>query len=202
MTDVADLVRRHLTEHFAAAGVPDEPDAASVTFLGSEPIEVLRYRPDADGVVHYVSVGCAKHPMADPSEIIADPVRGPRAEVVLGVRDIGPADGIARSLAVLAAAPGVDGVVLAPDALIDFGSPLWQGARGPVPFTAVLLSESTIADLELPAPAEPVRFLTATPITPTEGAWVRIKGPDALRQAWIDDGVDMLDPNRRASQPS
>lgn len=202
MTDIADRVRRHLKEHFAASGVSDEPDAASITFLGSEPIDVLRFRPDADGVVHYVSVGCAKHPMADPAEIIADPVRGPRAEVVLALRDTGPAHGLARSLAVVAASPGVDGVVLAADALIDFGEPLWQGPRGPVPFTAVLLGDSTIADLELPAPAEPVRFLTATPITPTEGAWVRIKGPEALRQAWVDDGVDVLDPNRRAAEPS
>lgn len=179
-----------------------DPDAASVTFLGSEPIEVLRFAPAADGVVHYVSVGCSKHPMADPTEIVADPVRGPRAEVVLALRSTEPATGLARSLAVLAAAPAVDGMVLGPDALVDFSAPMWQREHGPVPFTAVLLGESEITELALEPPREPVRFLTATPITATEAAWVRIKGPEALRQAWRDDHVDVLDPNRRASQPS
>jgi hypothetical protein len=30
---------------------------------------------------------------------------------------------------------------------------------------------------------------------------VRLKGADAMRQAWQADGVDVLDPNRPASQP-
>ncbi|MCV7314991.1 suppressor of fused domain protein [Mycolicibacillus parakoreensis] len=202
MTDTVDAVRDHLRRHFVATGVTADPDAASITFLGSEPIEVLRFAPGADGVVHYVSVGCAKHPMADPTEIVADPVRGPRAEVVLGLRSTEPAAGLARSLAVLAAAPAVDGMVLVPDALIDFSAPMWQRDSGPVPFTAVLLGQSEIAELPLDSPREPVQFFSATPITATEAAWVRIKGPEALRQAWRDDRVDVLDPNRRASQPS
>ena len=45
-------------------------------------------------------------------------------------------------MAVLAATPAVDGVVLVADALIDLGSPLWEGA----PFTAVLLGASDISD--------------------------------------------------------
>mgnify|MGYP001294835470 CR=1 FL=1 len=201
MTGIADRVRRHLCDHFAVAGEA-EPDSASITFVGSEPIEVLRFPPDEDRVAHYATVGCSTHPMADPAEIVADPVRGPRAEVVLGLRDTAAVTGLARSLATLAVAPAVDGVVLTADALIDFGSPLWTGERGPVPFTAVLLQQSDLADLDLAPPRDPVRFLSATPITATEAAWVRIKGPDALRQAWRDDGVDVLDPNRRASQPS
>ena len=74
-----------------------------------------------------------------------DPVRGPRAEVVLRLRDPGRFPALARSLAVLAATPAVDGVVLVADALIDLGSPLWKGA----PFTAVLLGRSDIPDLTL-----------------------------------------------------
>ena len=97
-----------------------------MTFLGTEPIEVLRFG-EPDGTVHYVSLGCSRHPMVDPTEILADPLRGPRAEVVLRLRDPGPVTGIARSLAILAAAPAVEGVVLAADALIDLGSPLWAG---------------------------------------------------------------------------
>ncbi|ORA82005.1 suppressor of fused domain protein [Mycobacterium malmoense] len=204
MTRILEDVRAHLRGHFAGA----EPDSASVTFLGAEPIEVLRFRERAngpEGTVHYVSLGCSRRPMADPTEIVADPRRGPRAEVALRLRDAGPATGIARSLAIIAATPAVDGVVLAADALIDLGAPLWASPSRRVPFTAVLLGHSDIPDLPLEPPREPVKFLAATPITATEAAWVRLKGASegahAMRQAWQNDGVDVLDPNRPAAQP-
>ncbi len=196
MTKTLDLVRAHLRSHFAAA----EPDSASVTFLGTEPIEVLRFC-GTDGLMHYVSLGCSRHPMTDPTQIVADPQRGPRAEVILRLRDPGPVTGIARSLAILAATPAVDGVVLAAAALIDLGSPLWGLPSGRVPFTAVLLGRSGIPDLPLETPRDPVQFLSATPITATEAAWVRLKGAEAMQQAWQNDGVDVLDPNRQAAQP-
>jgi hypothetical protein len=65
----------------------------------------------------------------------------------------------------------------------------------------VLLGRSDIADLPLDPPRDPVQFLGATPITATEAAWVRLKGAQAMRQAWENDGVDVRDPNRRAVQP-
>jgi hypothetical protein len=65
----------------------------------------------------------------------------------------------------------------------------------------VLLGDSDIVDLPLDPPRDPVRFLAATPITATEAAWVRLKGADAMRAAWLSDGVDVLDPNRPAAQP-
>lgn len=201
MTPELTKVRAHLRAHFAAAGVETEPDVASVTFLGAQPIEVLRFRAGADGAVHYVSLGCSRHPMVDPTALVADPLRGPRAEVVLRLRDPGPATGLARSLAVVAATPAVEGVVLVPDALIDLGSPLWTRPSGRAPFTAVLLGRSDIAELPLDPPRDPVSFVAATPITATEAAWVRLKGADAMREAWQADGVDVLDPNRRAAQP-
>ena len=204
MTQILDLVRAHLRGHFARAGFGGEPDSASVTFLGTEPIEVLRFRERADGpegIVHYVSLGCSRHPMTDPTEIVADPLRGPRAEIVVSLRDPGPATGIARSLAILAATPAVDGVVLVADALIDLGSPLWSSPTRWVPFTAVWLGHSDIPDLPLDPPRDPVKFLSATPVTATEAAWVRLKGAVAMRQAWQNDGVDVLDPNRPAAQP-
>lgn len=201
MTDDLDRLRKHLHDHFAVAGLVAEPDVARVTFLGAEPIEVLRFGPDTDRIVHYVSLGCSRQPMGDPSEIVVDPQRGPRAEVVLRLRVPGAHTGLARSLAVIAAAPAVEGVVLTADALIDLGEPLWTRPSGPVPFTAVLLSDSDVADLALEPPREPVHFLAATPITGTEAAWVRLKGADAMREAWRADGVDVLDPGRRASQP-
>jgi suppressor of fused protein SUFU len=193
---VIDQVRAHLLSHFTDA----EPDSASVTFLGTEPIEVLRFG-GTGGLVHYVSLGCSRHPMTDPTEIVAEPDRGPRAEIVLRLRDPGPTTGIARTLAILAATPVVDRLVLAADALIDLGSPLWAWPSGRVPFTAVLLGPSDIPDLPLGSPREPVTFLSATPITATEAAWVRLKGAEAMRQAWQSDGVDVLNPKRRAAQP-
>lgn len=199
----ADLgrVREHVSEHFAAAGLTAGPDTARVTFLGVEPIDVLRFGPGPDRMVHYVSAGCSRHPMGDPGQLVADPVLGPRAEIVVRLRSSGSDTGLARSLAAVAAAPVVEGVVLAPDALIDLGGPLWTGPSGPVPFTAVLLGESDIAELALAPPREPVRFLAAVPITATEAAWVRLKGAEALREAWRSDGVDVHDPQRRASAP-
>ncbi|HTX93706.1 MAG TPA: suppressor of fused domain protein [Mycobacterium sp.] len=196
MTRTLDEVRAHLRGHFGDA----EPGSASVTFLGTEPFEVLRFH-GVDGSVHYVSLGCSRHPMTDPAQMVGDPQRGPRAEVVLCLRDPGPIAGIARSLAILAATPAVEGVALTADSLIDLGSPLWGWPSRHVPFTAVLLGRSDIPDLALRPPCEPVQFLSATPITATEAAWVRLKGAGAMREAWQNDGVDVLDPNRRAAQP-
>jgi Suppressor of fused protein (SUFU) len=206
MTDTLAKVRTHLRRYFTEAGVAAEPVTAKVTFLGAEPIEVLRFGSDAAGLVHYLSVGCSRHPMVDPTSLaasVADTLHGPRAEVVLRLRDPGRVVRLARSLAILAATPAVDGVVLTEDALIDLGSPLWETRSGPAPFTATLLGRSDIPDLPLEPLdplCDPVRFLSVTPITATEAAWVRLKGADALRAAWQSDGVDVLDPNRPAAQ--
>ena len=197
MTDILAEVRAHLREHFVRAGITGEPDAASVTFLGTERIDVLRFGPDDAGAYHYVSLGCSRHPMFDPTELVTDALHGPRAEIVLSLRGSSPR-GLARSVAVLAAAPAVEGLMLEPDALVDLGSPLWASA----PFTAVLLGDSDIDDVALPPPRPPVAILSATPITATEAAWVRLKGSDAMREAWRVDGVDVLDPARPAARPS
>jgi hypothetical protein len=197
MTQPLAQVRAHLDAHFGRA----DPDVASVTFLGTESLDVLRYHPHADRVVHYVSLGCSRHPMVDPTAVFADPEHGPRAEVVLRLRDPRAITGLARSLAVVAASPAVEGVVLTTDALVDLGTPLWARPSGRASFTAVLLGDSDIADLPLDPPRDPVRFLAATPITATEAAWVRLKGAEAMREAWRADGVDVLDPNRPAAQP-
>jgi len=174
-----DRVRAHLRDYFGV-----QPDSASVTFLGTEPIEVLRFT--LGDQVHYVSLGCSRHPMVDPAQFAVDQLRGPRAEVVLRLRNPGPITGLTRSLAILAATPAVEGIVLAADALIDLGSPLWEG----VSFTAMLLGRSDILDVGLPAPRDPVRFLSATPVTATEAAWVRLKGAESMREAWREDGLE------------
>lgn len=190
--DVVERVRAGVARFFAVD--PAVLDTASVTFLGLEPIEILRI--PGDGVVHYATVGGSRHPMGDPAALHSDPVRGPRAELVLSLRSGGGAGaGVARSLGVLAASPAVEGVVLQADALLDLGEPLWQGA----PFTAVLLGPGDIPEIELPEPAEPVRYFAVTPVTATEAAWVRVRGAQALRDAWTEAGIDVLDPGRGAA---
>ncbi|MBW1602961.1 suppressor of fused domain protein [Streptomyces sp. JJ66] len=203
MTDVRERVEERLR------GALGEPDArAAVTFLGTDRIEVLRFpepgtAPGPGGdepsgpLVRYATLGMSAAPMTDPTAAIADPERGPRAELLLTVRaGLADTDRVLRPLAVLAASPQVEGVVVAPGASLDVGEPLWPGA----PFTSVLVGEpgGLVADLELPAPREPVRFLPLLPMTPTEAAWKRVHGAQALHERWLAHGTDVRDPQRTA----
>uniref|UniRef100_A0AAU2VR05 Suppressor of fused domain protein n=1 Tax=Streptomyces sp. NBC_00008 TaxID=2903610 RepID=A0AAU2VR05_9ACTN len=171
-----------------------EPDArAAVTFLGTDRIEVLRFI-DGD-VVRYATLGMSAQPMADPSDPFADPVKGPRAELVLSVRaGLAETDQVLRKLAVLAASPQVEGVIVAPGASLDLGEPLWPGA----PFSSVLVAEpgGLVEDLELEAPMEAVRFLPLLPMTPNEAAWKRVRGAQELQERWLSGGTDLRDPLR------
>ncbi|MFJ2888001.1 suppressor of fused domain protein [Streptomyces sp. NPDC087305] len=177
-----------------------EPDArAAVTFLGTDRVEVLRFQDDSqDGtVVRYATLGMSAQPMSDPTAMLADPVAGPRAELVLSVRGgLADTDKVLRPLAVLAASPQVEGVVVAPGASLDVGEPLWPGA----PFTSVLVAEpgGLVEDLELDAPLDPVRFLPLLPMTPNEAAWKRVHGAQALQERWLTNGTDLRDPSRRS----
>ncbi|WP_344602952.1 suppressor of fused domain protein [Streptomyces glaucus] len=194
MADVLPLVEARLR---TALG---EPDArAAVTFLGADRIEVLRFHGAGQegDVVRYATLGMSAQPMADPAAMLADPVRGPRAELVLSVRaGRADTDKVLRPLAVLAASPQVEGVVVAPGASLDVGGPLWPGA----PFTSVLVAEpgGLVEDLELDAPLDPVRFLPLLPMTPNEAAWKRVHGAQALQERWLTHGTDLRDPARRS----
>ncbi|MEV6351511.1 suppressor of fused domain protein [Streptomyces hydrogenans] len=173
-----------------------EPDArAAVTFLGTDRIEVLRFVDAEAGLVRYATLGMSAAPMADPTAALADPVKGPRAELVLTVR-LGRADTdkVLRPLAVLAATPQVEGVVVAPGASLDLGEPLWPGAG----FSSVLVAGSggLVEDLELDEPMDPVRFLPLLPMTPNEAAWKRVHGAQALEERWLTKGTDLRDPLR------
>ncbi|MFD8910472.1 suppressor of fused domain protein [Streptomyces sp. NPDC059575] len=188
MVDVLPLVEARLT---TALG---EPDArASVTFLGADRVEVLRFL-EGD-LVRYATLGMSAHPMTDPTAMVADPVKGPRAELVLTVRT-GRADTaqVLRPLAVLAATPQVEGLVVTPGASLDVGEPLWPGA----PFTSVLVGEpgGLVEDLELDEPLDPVWFLPLLPMTPNEAAWKRVHGAQALQERWLTHGTDLRDPLR------
>ncbi|MFC9459745.1 suppressor of fused domain protein [Streptomyces sp. NPDC056637] len=193
MGDVLALVEARLR---TALG---EPDArAAVTFLGTDRIEVLRFTDVADtGLVRYATLGMSAAPMADPTSALADPLKGPRAELVLSVRPgRADTDKVLRPLAVLAASPQVEGVVVAAGASLDVGEPLWPGA----PFTSVLVAESggLVEDLELDDPLDPVRFLPLLPMTQNEAAWKRVHGAAALEEKWLDSGTDLRDPLRRS----
>jgi hypothetical protein len=196
MAHVLELVEARLR---SALG---EPEArAAVTFLGADRIEVLRFLEPGggNGVVRYATLGMSAAPMADPAAVLADPDRGPRAELVLSVRaGAADTDKVLRPLAVLAASPQVEGVVVAPGASLDVGEPLWPGA----PFSSVLVAESggLVEDLELDPPMDPVRFLPLLPMTPNEAAWKRVHGAAALEERWLAHGTDLRDP-RRASVP-
>jgi hypothetical protein len=207
MADVLELVEARLRMTLG------EPDArAAVTFLGTERIEVLRFS-DGD-LVRYVTLGMSRAPMNDPLAAVADPLRGPRAELVLSLRaGRADTDKVLRPLAVLAASPQVEGVVPAPGNSLDVGEPLWPGA----PFAAVLVAEpgGLVADLDLEEGAprsgsvggggratggtlDPVRFFPLLPMTHTEAAWKRVHGAGALQERWLRYGTDLRDPERGA----
>ncbi|MGX2994700.1 suppressor of fused domain protein [Streptomyces sp. JNUCC 64] len=200
MADVLALVEARLR---TALG---EPDArAAVTFLGTDRIEVLRFLVapddggpdggDPEGLVRYATLGMSARPMTDPTALTADPDRGPRAELVLTVRPgRADTDRVLRPLAVLAASPQVEGLVVAPGASLDTGAPLWPGA----PFTSVLVAEpgGLVPDLDLDPPRDPVAFLPLLPMTPNEAAWKRVHGAGALQERWLAHGTDLRDPLR------
>ncbi|THA80361.1 suppressor of fused domain protein [Streptomyces sp. A0592] len=190
MAEIMALVEARLRTAFG------EPDArAAVTFLGTDRIEVLRF---AEGdLVRYATLGMSANPMTDPTAVVADPVRGPRAELVLTVRGgLADTDKLLRPLAVLAASPQVEGLVVAPGASLDVGEPLWEGA----PFSSVLVAEpgGLVEDLELDEPLDPVRFLPLLPMTANEAAWKRVHGAAALQERWLARGTDLRDPLRSA----
>lgn len=183
--EVLTLVEAHLV-----SALGHDSGRASVSFLGAEAIDVLRFGPDSDGLVRYATVGMSRAPMADPgTDLVAQ--HGPRAELLLSVR--GPQDSVLRRLAALAASPAVEGVVVSPGAGLDLGEPLWDGAR----FTAVLVGEpgGLVPDLPLDGD-EPVRFLPLLPMTPNESAWKRVRGAAELQERWLAQGLDLRDPAR------
>ncbi|MCW2673909.1 MAG: Suppressor of fused domain protein [Frankiales bacterium] len=176
--ELLTLVEAHLISFLG-----HDSGRASVSFLGTDPIDVLRFGPDADGLVRYATLGMSRAPMSGSSELTTE---GPRAELLLSVR--GAQDTVLRRLGVLAASPGVEGVVISAGAGLDLGEPLWDGAR----FTAVLVGEpgGLVPDLE------GVQFLPLLPMTPNEAAWKRVHGAAALEERWLSQGCDLRDPGR------
>lgn len=209
---VVAAVEAALLERFG----PD-PARASVSFVGVERIEVLRWR-EGD-VAQLSTLGASRHPMSDPSAMHVDDVAGPRAEILVRVRDGGNrsgeslSDGMVRALAILAATPSVEGIVLKPESTVDLGEPVAPGstctgfvlrtALGEAADTGAALTDgsavlgSAFIDTEVGG-VEPVALLEAVPVTPTELAWARAKGVPALRERLAIAGIDLSDVRRRS----
>jgi hypothetical protein len=183
-----DRVDAALRDHFGS-----DPLRASVSFVGVDPIEVLRFEPIPDDRA-YVSLGMSRHPMTASTAAVHN-TNGPRAELMLQLRD--PLDERAdvwRQLAVLAAAPAVEGVVYTPGMTVDLGSPLSSTTL----CTGAVVCESPFPPVD--AGLGQVDVLELLPATPNELAWSRVHGTTALRQRWHDQRIDLRDLGRATAR--
>jgi hypothetical protein len=186
VSEVLQSVEAALVEHFG-----HRPVRASVSFVGVDPIEVLRFEP-IPGERAYVSLGMSRHPMtgADQSMLASS---GPRAELMLHLDD--PTDQYAdvwRRVALLAAAPAVEGVVYGDGHSVEVGEPLVVGS-------------ACVGVLITPSPLEPVSagdsavdILQVVPATANELGWCRVRGSAALRERWAERDTNLLDLMRRS----
>lgn len=167
------------------------PLRASVSFVGVDPIEILRFEP-IPGERAYLSLGMSRHPMTSATETVQSS-DGPRAELMLHLHD--PTDDHAdvwRKVALLAASPAVEGVVYADGMSVEVGEPLAPGSA----CVGVIVVDSPLAPVDVGASNE-VRILQAIPATSTELAWARVRGSAALRERWAERETDLLDLARR-----
>jgi hypothetical protein len=184
--EVLGELDRAFADHF---GQP--PARASLSFLGVEPIEVLRFEP-IPGELAYLSLGMARRPMTAAEEFVVGS-NGPRAELMLHVRGSGGRfEDSWRQVALLAAAPAVEGVVYVDGMTVDLGQPLAVQSR----CTGVVLVPSALGAIE--TGAGPVAVLQIVPATATELAWARVHGTAALGTRWAAAGTDLLDLARSA----
>lgn len=167
------------------------PTRASVSFLGVEPIEVLRFEP-TPGEFTYVSFGMSRRPMTAAHESVMG-TDGPRAELMVQVRATSAgSDDLWRHLAVLAASPVVEAAVYVPGMTVDLGRALVPASR----CTGGVVANSALPPID--TPLGDVRVLQVLPATSTELAWCRVHGTAALRERWSSSHIDLLDLARRA----
>jgi hypothetical protein len=172
---------------------------ASVSFVGVEPIEILRYEQGGGSseslICDYLSLGMSRYPMVSASETVVDPVTAPRAELLLSV--FGRPDDVWRRLAVLAAAPAVESVVYQIGARVDLGDAWSSGSR----CTGAVLTAGPLAPVRMPGMAD-VAVLRLLPALPVELAWARVHGSDALLNKWRESGTELRDLRRDAVELS
>jgi hypothetical protein len=176
---ILQVVEAAYRQHFEVL-----PARASVSFLGLDPIEVLRY-PDGH-TDHYLSLGMSSHPMTDPGAPVIAAESAPRAELLLSAA--GRPEMLWRNLAVLAAAPAVEGVVYQAGNRVDLGEPFCPGSR----CTGGVLTAAALRPITVPGVAD-VHVLRVLPATQTELAWARVHGSEQLQQRWLTAGTDLTD---------
>jgi hypothetical protein len=188
MTYPADLlgtVESAYRDHFGVA-----PSRASVSFVGVEPIEILRFvvppTTGAAAVTHYLSLGMSRYPMADPMAQVVDDRTAPRAELAISLA--GSLDEIWRPLSILAAAPAVEGAVYLVGGRLHLPDPLVPGSR----CLGAILSSAPLAPIEVTGLAA-IQVLRLLPATATELAWAKVHGSDALLERWVGAGTDLTD---------
>ena len=172
-------------QHYESA-----PVRAAVSFVGVEQILVLRYEwrecRDQPVAYSYLSLGMSRYPMADPAAPVVQSRAAPRAELLIST--LGRVDDVWRRLAVLAAGPAVEAAVYRIGTRIDLGEPWCSGSR----CAGALVVESTLRPVSVPGLAE-IAVLQLLPASPTELAWARVHGSDALIQRWQRDRVELRD---------
>ena len=183
---VLSAVEAAYQEHFGQL-----PRRASLSFVGVDLIQVLRFEP-IPGERAYLSLGMSRHPMTGGAEtfLAAD---GPRAELMMHLHD--PTDDHAeiwRRVALLAASPAVEAVVYRAGMTIDTGEPLVAGAA----CTGVVVTASPLP--AVPTPSGDVEVFLIVPATSNELAWARVHGAPALLERLHDPAVDLLDITRRS----
>jgi hypothetical protein len=164
-----------------------QPDRASISFLGVEPIQILRF--DTGALVTYVSLGMSRRAMTASDSMVMSEA-GPRAELLLQVR--GDGGEAWQRLAVLAAAPVVEGVVYAAGMTVDLGTTFNAVSR----CTGGVVVASALPPIT--AAVGPVDVLRVLPATSTELGWARVKGSAALTERWEQRGTDLLNLARSA----
>jgi Suppressor of fused protein (SUFU) len=185
-TPILPAVEAELVRYFGC-----DPARASVSFVGVEQIEVLRFDVDLGvGGRAYVSLGMARHAMTGADQVIRSD-DGPRAELMLHVHDAADRHyDVWRRIALLAAAPVVEGVVYRGDMSVDLGEPMAEGST----CSGFVVAPSVVPAISVET--LDVAILRVIPATSNELAWCRARGVAGLRERWSEFDVDLLDLSR------
>ncbi|MFL6162778.1 MAG: suppressor of fused domain protein [Jatrophihabitantaceae bacterium] len=183
--DALVLVEAAYHQHYETS-----PARASVSFVGVEPIEILRYEQEGAGpasmVSNYLSLGMSRYPMTAASASLVDVRTAPRAELLFSV--LGRPDDVWRRLAVLAAAPAVESAVYQLGARVDLGEAWCAGSR----CTGAVVVAAPLLPIPVPDMAEVV-LLKLLPALPAELAWARVHGSEALLSRWRAAKTELRD---------
>lgn len=195
--DPLALVESAYRQHYETA-----PARASISFVGVESIEILRYQESGDQeppgqrrlagnspesvATSYLSLGMSRHPMIESSATVVDASAAPRGELLLSV--LGCPDDVWRRLAVLAAAPAVESAVYRVGMRVELGEPWCAGSR----CTGAVVVAGPLADIPVPG-FRPVTIFRLLPAAPVELAWARVHGSESLLERWRSAGTELRD---------